>query len=81
MESNEFVKDLGLMHDLLEELTDLSLQLQERFCTITRADKLIKRTICVVGTSEEKPGEKERGAAKASVSMNYHGITLTNNKY
>jgi RNAse (barnase) inhibitor barstar len=54
MESVEFVKDLGLMHDVLEELTNLPLQLQERFCTITRADKLIKRTIRVVGTLEEK---------------------------
>jgi hypothetical protein len=58
----------------------LSLQLQERFCTITRADKLIKRTIRIIGTSKEKPGEKEREAAEASVSMNYQGIALTNNK-
>jgi hypothetical protein len=71
----EFVKDLGLMHDVLEEPTNLSLQLQERFFTITRADKLIKKKIRVAGTLKEKPGEKEREAAKASVSMNYHGIT------
>jgi hypothetical protein len=56
IDSNEFVKDLGLMHDVLEELTNLSLQLQERFCTVTRADKLIKRTIRVVRTLKEKPG-------------------------
>jgi hypothetical protein len=68
------------MHDVLEELTNLYLQLQERFCTITRADKLIKRTFRVVGKLKQKPGEKEREAAEASVSMNYHGITLTNNK-
>jgi hypothetical protein len=66
------------MHDVSKELTDLSLQLQERFCTITQADKLINRTIRVVGKLKEKPGGKERGAAKASVSMNYHVITLTN---
>jgi hypothetical protein len=54
-ESIEFVKDVGLMHDVLEELTNLSVQLQKRFCTLTRADKLIKRTIRVVGTLKEKP--------------------------
>jgi hypothetical protein len=50
------MKDLGLMHDVLEELTSFSLQLQEGFCTMTHVDKLIKRTIRVVGTLKEKPG-------------------------
>jgi hypothetical protein len=60
MESIEFMKDLGLMYDVLEELTNLSLQLQERFYMITRADKLIIRTIRVVGTLKEKPEENEK---------------------
>jgi hypothetical protein len=65
---------------VLEELTSLSLQLQERFCMITRADKLIKRTIRVIATLKEKPGGKEREAAKASVNMNCHGINLNNKR-
>jgi hypothetical protein len=39
------VNDLGLMHDVLKEPTNLSLQKQERLCMITRVDKLIKRTL------------------------------------
>jgi hypothetical protein len=54
MESIKFMKGLELMHDVLEDLTNLSLQLQERFCTITRVDKLIKRAICVVRTLKKK---------------------------
>jgi hypothetical protein len=60
MESIEFVKDLRLMHVVLEEMEILSLQLQERFCTITRADKLIKTTIRVVWTMKKKKQDKKK---------------------
>jgi hypothetical protein len=32
-----------------------------------------------LNNEKKKTGQKEREAAKASVSMNYHGITVTNN--
>jgi hypothetical protein len=46
----------------------------------THEDKLIKRTIEVIGILKEKRGEKERETVKASVIMNYHRTVLTNNK-
>jgi hypothetical protein len=44
-ESIELLKDLTLRHGVLEGVTNLSVQVHERFSAISRADKLIKRTI------------------------------------
>lgn len=80
MESVEFLQDLALMYDVLEELSSLSLQLQERNVTVTQADKLIKRTVRIIETYKEKPGLKEREVNQAVVKMTYDGLPLTHNK-
>jgi len=54
------LKDLVLMYDVLEELANLSLQLQERKVTVTRADKLIRRTIRVIETFKEKKKKRRQ---------------------
>jgi hypothetical protein len=64
MDSVKFLMDLGLMHEALKKLTNLSIQLQERFCTITSVDKLIKRTIHVVGTLRKSQGKKKEKQAR-----------------
>ena len=57
MESIEFLENVALMYDVLEELSSLSLLLQERSCTIPQADKRIRRTIHVISAMKTKPGE------------------------
>jgi hypothetical protein len=45
LESQVFIRNLGLMHDALEELSDLSLALQKTDITLSNANKLISRQI------------------------------------
>ncbi|CAM5076622.1 unnamed protein product [Natator depressus] len=45
LRNKEFLKDLALMIDILDELALLSNALQARQLSLTKADKLIKRTI------------------------------------
>jgi hypothetical protein len=56
--SPEFLCDLGLLYDVLHELTSLSLGLQKRPVTLPQAEQLIKRTIRVLMTFKEQPEEK-----------------------
>lgn len=80
MESIEFLKDLALIYDVLEELSALSLQLQERLCTIVRADRLIKRAIRVIGSMRDRPGSKEQECIRSSETMNFRGIDLSSQR-
>lgn len=43
--NENFLKDLGLINDILEEISVLSTALQERDISLIRADRLIRRTI------------------------------------
>ena len=61
METQEFLWDLGLMCDTLEEISHLSLSMQERGMTLTTADKLMRPTIRTISIS----------------SHDCHGIPLT----
>ena len=56
MEQEEFLCDLALMYDTLEEISHLSLNLQERGMTLTRADTLMRRTIRMVYSIITCPG-------------------------
>lgn len=66
MESIEFLENVALMYDVLEELSSLSLLLQERSCTIPQADKRIRRTIHVIGAMKTKPGEMVKQCQEAA---------------
>jgi hypothetical protein len=51
---------------------------QKQFCRRASAEKLIKRSVRVIGTLKEKSGEKERQDVKVSGSMNHQALALTN---
>jgi hypothetical protein len=80
MESVEYMKDLALMRDLLEEQTNLYVSLYGQFCTASHTEKLIKRIIQVIGTMKDKTKENEKEAVKALEVMNYLYFSITNNE-
>jgi hypothetical protein len=77
--SAEFICDLGLMYDVLLELSNLSQELQSRSMTIPRSAVLISRSIRVLQTFKETPGEKLEEALHAKESLELHGVTLKSN--
>lgn len=77
--SVEFVSDLGLMYDALNELSQLSLELQSRTMTIPRSQVLIKRTIRVLQSFKESPGEKMSEALLAKQTHVLNGVVLRDN--
>ncbi|XP_060781081.1 E3 SUMO-protein ligase KIAA1586-like [Neoarius graeffei] len=79
METQEFLCDLGLMYDTLEEIAHLSLNLQERGMTLTKADKLMRRTILIISSMITSPGDKKQDALAAAERKEFHGIPLTAN--
>ena len=48
MEKHEYRSDLGLTTDTLEEIAHLSLTLQERGMTLTKADEKMRGTIRLI---------------------------------
>lgn len=75
----EFVSDLGLLYDVLSELSNLSEELQKRSMTIPRSVNLINRTIRVLQTFKDAPGEKLEEAKHSKDSLVLHGVTLKSN--
>ena len=69
------------MYDTLQELSNLSLLLQERGTSIIHADKLICRTIKVLETMKEKGnGKKSMEAKSAAAQLRFYSVQLTENK-
>jgi len=56
LESPEFISDLGIMYDLLQELSMLSNELQLRTITLSKAEQSIKRTIRIIESFKQEPG-------------------------
>jgi len=77
--SVEFACDLGLMYDVLQELSNLSQELQNRSMTIPRSVILISRSIRVLQTFKEIPGEKLEEALLAKESFVLQGVVLKSN--
>jgi OTU-like cysteine protease len=77
--SPQFVKDLGLMYDSLEELKLLSESLQKRDVTLPVADKLIRRIIRRIERMKETSGPKMREAQGAADAGKYGSTLLTSN--
>src|SRR5215469_7994843 len=71
--STEFLLDLGLMCDALQELSELSLDLQERNIDIYRADQKIKAVIQIF--EEIIPGPYYKIAATAVDSNLFKGVS------
>ncbi len=79
MQSKEFLCDLGLMYDALSELANLSQQLQAHSITLLRADQLLKRTIRVLASFKDTPGEKSEEALTAHALGHFGSVPLESN--
>jgi len=79
MQSKEFLCDLGLMYDALSELANLSQQLQAHSITLLRADQLLKRTIRVLASFKDTPGEKSEEALTAQGLGHFGSVPLESN--
>lgn len=77
--SPQFVEDLALMYDCLEELKFLSESMQKRKMTVPEADKLIRRTIRRIEGLKEKPGLKMTEAESARQSLLLGVVRLSPN--
>ncbi|UYV79362.1 hypothetical protein LAZ67_17002309 [Cordylochernes scorpioides] len=69
LESPEFILDLGLMYDTLQEMSMLSLELQSRTTTLQKAEHIIKKTIRVIESFKTSPGEKSLLALEAAENL------------
>jgi len=79
MQSKEFLCDLGLMYDALSELANLSQQLQAHSITLLRADQLLTRTIRVLASFKDTPGEKSEEALTAQGLGHFGSVPLESN--
>lgn len=77
--STQFVQDMGLMYDALNELSQLSLELQANSMTVLKSDRLIKRTIRVLQSFKTIPGQKMSETEKAALERNFQGTNLHSN--
>ena len=78
--SFEFISDLAIMYDALLELSILSQELQKRSMTLMQANYLINRTIRVIQSLKDTPGEKCTEYSKACEKGKFHNVTLLSNK-
>jgi len=74
--STEFVLDLRLMCDALQELSELSLDLQERDMNLYRADQKIKALVQVFEERQIFPGPYYKIAATAADNNLFRGVSL-----
>lgn len=77
--SKQFVLDLALMYDTLNELALLSECLQKRTTSVTYADKLINRSIRFIDGLGERPGTKVLAAEIAISEGRFGTVVLTDN--
>jgi len=76
LKSPVFVKNMGLMLDALEELSDLSLALQRVDVTLSSATKLISRQVAVFSARTACESEHYSEACQAVASGEFKGVTL-----
>jgi hypothetical protein len=77
--SPQFVADLALMYDSLQELKLLSESLQRRDMTVPLADKLIRRSIRRLEHMKEKAGPKMSEATFCTESLIFGATKLESN--
>lgn len=77
--SPEFLSDLGLMCDCLQELSILSNQLQQRTTTLIQGEKHIQRTIRIIESYKVIPGEHMSEVSKLKEVMVFKNIQLSTN--
>lgn len=69
LQSQEFLRDLGLIYDVLSELSNLSQQ----------TDEFLRRTIRVLASFKDSPGEKSEEASQAQASRHFGSVSLDSN--
>uniref|UniRef100_A0A3B4WK65 DUF4371 domain-containing protein n=1 Tax=Seriola lalandi dorsalis TaxID=1841481 RepID=A0A3B4WK65_SERLL len=79
LQNQEFLCDLGLMHDVLSELSNLSQQLQAHSVTLLKADEFLRRTIRVLASFKDSPSEKSEEASQAQASAHFGSVSLESN--
>jgi len=72
--SVQFVNDIGLMYDVLQELLSLSLELQKQAMTLDKADRLVKRTIHVLESFIDITSEHLSEANTAKERMEFKTV-------
>ncbi|KAL4121579.1 hypothetical protein QTP88_014066 [Uroleucon formosanum] len=77
---NEFILHLGILLDALQELSDLSLQLQNRDLSLASVHTIIERTIRVIDSIFETQGPKLKEVNLASQEMSFKGVKLSSHK-
>jgi hypothetical protein len=71
-----FVTNLGIIHDALTELSELSLSLQRQDMTLSDANTHIKRTIKVLESMCDFPGEYVKESSKVIADKQFKSIEL-----
>ena len=73
-----FVNNLGIMYDALQELSELSLELQKRDCTIIKGHKSICAQIRVFEALATRPGEDSHSQLTKTAIENksFQGVKL-----
>ncbi|XP_066475289.1 E3 SUMO-protein ligase KIAA1586-like [Tiliqua scincoides] len=74
--STEFSLDLELMCDALQELSELSLDLQDRNIDLYKANKKIKILVQVFEERRQNPGPYYKCAVAAVHDLHFHGVLL-----
>ena len=74
--STEFMMDLGLMCDALHELSELSLDLQERNMDLYKANKKTTALVQVFEEKIQKAGAYYKRATAAAQNLSFHGVVL-----
>lgn len=81
LSSVQFLENLGVMYDALNELTGLSLELQKRNTSLEEAQNAIKRTIKVFESMcSSVPGEYHKKALRAAEDKKIRDIQLHESK-
>lgn len=76
LSSSEFLRNLGLLCDALEELKELSEALQARSMTLVKGVRSIRRTIDVLASRKDSMGRYQKQAEEAIDSGQFSGVTL-----
>uniref|UniRef100_A0A8C8RJZ3 HAT C-terminal dimerisation domain-containing protein n=1 Tax=Pelusios castaneus TaxID=367368 RepID=A0A8C8RJZ3_9SAUR len=74
--STEFILDLGLMCDALQELSELSLDLQERNMDLYKANQKITALVQVFEERRQNAGTYYKRATTAAENLSFHGVVL-----
>jgi len=76
LHSPQFVRDCALLHDALDELSNVSELLQSRSMTLPRAHKLMVRCVRILDSFRDTPGEKMKEAEVAVQTGMFKTVTL-----